>query len=77
MMIQVNHCMTPNPLNETQTDFIMETNSIMLDDLSKGNTGDEILQILDNIASGVSGSFSPMNREYMVPLDFDTEKRNH
>lgn len=55
----------------------METNSIMLDDLSKGDTGDEILQILDNIASGVSGSFSPMNREYMVPLHFDTEKRNH
>lgn len=51
-MIQVNHCMTPNPLNETQTDFIMETNSIMLSMLRQGNTGDEILQILDAIASG-------------------------
>ena len=51
-MIQVNHCMTPNPLNETQTDFIMETNSIMLSMLRQGNTGDEILQILDTITSG-------------------------
>ena len=30
----------------------METNSIMLSMLRQGNTGDEILQILDAIASG-------------------------